>query len=355
MALLRTATHAMRLLAPETAHGLTLTLVKSGLVRAPAAAANPRLAVSCLGLDFPNPLGLAAGFDKNAEVPDAMLRLGFGFVEVGSVTPRPQPGNPRPRLFRLTRDRAVINRMGFNNDGLARVKARLQRRRRSDAGIVGVNLGANKDSADRIADYALGMTELCGLADYYVVNVSSPNTPGLRDLQEENQLVALLAQVRAAREAALPPGAPAPPILLKIAPDFTGDALERLAGSLAALAVDGIVISNTTVGLRDSLHGRHRGETGGLSGRPLFPLATDCLHRVYAATGGRIPLIGVGGIEDGATAYAKLRAGATLLQLYTALVYEGPGLVARILDELAALLARDGFASVAEAVGADHR
>lgn len=354
MGLTRIATQALRCLPPETAHRATVALLRAGLAGGARAPARPGLALSRFGLDFPNPLGLAAGFDKNAEVPDAMLRLGFGFVEVGSVTPRPQAGNPRPRLFRLPQDRAVINRMGFNNDGLHAVAARLRRRRRQ-TGLVGVNLGANKDSADRVADYVQGMAAFAGLADYYVVNVSSPNTPGLRDLQEAGQLATLLEQVRAARDAALPAGAATPPVLLKLAPDWPGDSLTRLAAGLPELAVDGVIVSNTTVGLRDGLHGPHRDETGGLSGRPLFARATDCLHQVYAATGGRIPLVGVGGIEDGATAYAKLRAGASLLQLYTALVYEGPALVGRILDELSALLARDGFTGVEQAIGADHR
>ena len=346
------ATRALQLIDPELAHGLTIQALKAGLVPAQAAPADVALRVRLWGLDFPNPVGLAAGFDKNAEAPDAMLRLGFGFVEVGSVTPRPQAGNPRPRLFRLSEDRAVINRMGFNNDGLGPVTQRL-RRRRGRPGIIGINLGANKDSEDRIADYAAGMRACADLADYVVVNVSSPNTPGLRELQGREALARLLDRVREARDAALPAGAPVPPVLVKIAPDFDDDQLAATASALAELQVDGIVVCNTTVGGRDGLKSRFRDETGGLSGRPLFALSTRCLRRVRELTGGEIPLVGVGGVDSGAAAYAKIRAGASLVQLYSAMVFAGPSLPARIAAELAVLLRRDGFAQVGDAVGAD--
>lgn len=303
-------------------------------------------------MTFPNPLGLAAGFDKDAEIPDAMLGLGFGFVEIGSVTPLPQPGNPKPRLFRLTQDHAVINRMGFNNQGGAAVHAHLTRRRRN--GIVGVNLGKNKTSEDAVTDYVRGIERFAGIADYLVVNVSSPNTPGLRALQGRRELTELLLAVLGARNAR--PGAEArPPVLLKVAPDLTDEDKTDIAAVAAETGVDGLICTNTTISRPQGLQSPSRSETGGLSGRPLAELSTSVLADMYRLTRGQIPIIGVGGIHDAATAYAKIRAGASLLQLYSALVYQGPALVGRLLDGLEECLERDGFSRLSEAVGADHR
>lgn len=316
----------------ETAHRLTIR----ALVIAPPAAApksDPRLAVRAFGIDFPNPLGLAAGFDKNAEVPDAMLGLGFGFTEIGTVTPRPQAGNPRPRLFRLAEDQAVINRMGFNNDGHAAALKRLQARTRR-GGIVGVNIGANKDSADRIGDYVAGIDAFAPVASYFTVNISSPNTPGLRALQSRAELQQLLARLNDARQAAA-----RPPMLLKIAPDLAPDELEDIASCCAGGAVDGIIVSNTTLS-RPGLRSPLAREQGGLSGAPLLELSTCQLARLFLLTGGRIPLIGAGGVHDAESALLKLRAGASLVQLYSALVYQGPGLVAVILEGIMRELAR---------------
>lgn len=344
----------LRFLAPETAHRLTIRALRWGLAPAAPAPDDPVLTSELWGLRFRSPIGLAAGFDKNAEVPGRMAGLGFGFVEVGSITPKPQLGNPTPRLFRLPADRAVINRMGFNNDGLAVVRPRLEALG-PRACPIGVNLGANKDSDDRIADYVAGMAALAGLADYVVINVSSPNTPGLRELQSQAHLRELLAGVRRAAADALGETRAPPPILVKIAPDFSQPDLAELAETLLALAVDGVIISNTSVGLRQHLHDPRRDEPGGLSGRPLFALSTECLGQFYRLSGGKLPLIGVGGIDSADGAYAKIRAGASLVQLYTGLVYEGPGLIRRLGAGLAERLRRDGFANVAEAVGADWK
>jgi dihydroorotate dehydrogenase len=336
---------------PETAHRLAVLALKAGLSEAYARKGDPILATRVFGLDFPNPVGLAAGFDKNGEAPDAVLGLGFGFAEVGTVTPRPQAGNPRPRLFRLAADGALINRMGFNNDGMERMAARLGRRSRH--GIVGVNIGQNKDG-DAIADYVACAVRLSPLADYLVVNVSSPNTPGLRALQGREPLARLLAAVKEARDKAVP-SSPRPPLLVKVAPDLVDDDLKDIAEVARALLADGIIATNTTVARPSGLQDPHRDESGGLSGRPLFEPSTRILATLYKLTGGALPLIGVGGVASGRDAYAKIRAGASLVQLYTALVYEGPGLVGAIKRELAELLRRDGFSSVAAAVGADHR
>lgn len=336
-------------LGPEIAHRMVVLVLRSGVLSAPASL--PQLPLRVWDIDFPNPLGMAAGFDKDAEVADRLLGLGFGFVEVGSVTPRPQPGNPRPRVFRLVPDRALINRLGFNSAGAARGAANLRRLRgrAGTGGIVGVNLGRNKDSADAGEDYAAGIAAFAGLADYLVVNVSSPNTPGLRALQDRAKLVALLRRVRAA----LPPEGAGrrPPLLLKIAPDLTPEDRTDIAAVALEEGLDGLIVSNTTIARPEALQGAARGETGGLSGAPLFVPSTALLAEMYRLTGGKLPLVGVGGVSSGAEAYAKIRAGASLVQLYTGLIYEGPGLVARILEELALLLERDGFASVAEAVG----
>jgi dihydroorotate dehydrogenase len=327
----------------EWAHRLTIRALKLLPAGRPAGP-DPVLAVELAGLRFPNPVGLAAGFDKDAEVPEAMLGFGFGFVEVGTLTPQPQGGNPKPRLFRLKEDEAVINRMGFNNRGLAAAAARLAKRDRQ-AGIVGVNLGANKDSADRIADYVQGARAMAGLADYLTVNISSPNTPGLRALQDKGALDELLASVMAAR------GRPTP-VFLKVAPDLEPEDVHDIVEVSLRRRINALIVGNTTIS-RPSLRSRHRGEAGGLSGAPLKPLALQRLRDFRAAAGDALPLIAAGGIASGADAYARIRAGASLVQLYSALVYEGPGLAKRINRELKQLLARDGFATVAEAVGAD--
>jgi dihydroorotate dehydrogenase len=348
-ALTDAATRLLRFLPPESAHRLSLRLLAwaPGGLLGSAAADDPILASRLLGLDFPNPVGLAAGYDKNAEVFGPALRLGFGFAEIGSVTPRPQSGNPKPRLFRLTEDRAVINRMGFNNDGLDAVAARLAACK--PAGIVGANLGKNKDSAEASADYAAGVRALGPHADYLVINVSSPNTPGLRALQGREPLAALIAAVRAAR------GGNRPPLLLKIAPDLTDADKQDIAEVALSSGLDGLIVSNTTIARPPALRGAAKAETGGLSGGPLFAPSTAVLADMYRLTGGKLPLIGVGGIASAEDAYAKIRAGASLLQIYSALVYEGPGLVDRIKQGLAAKLRAEGFTSIAQAVGADHR
>jgi dihydroorotate dehydrogenase len=317
----------------EAAHGLTIRALRMMPCISPSPS-DPSLAVSVFGLAFPNLLGLAAGFDKNAEVPDAMLRLGFGFTEIGTVTPKPQAGNPRPRLFRLAEDEAVINRMGFNNEGHGAALQRLQARRQHH-GIVGVNIGANKDSVDRIGDYVKGIEAFSHVASYFTVNISSPNTPGLRALQSRAELDALLGRLNEARAKQ----ASRPPMLLKIAPDLRDDELEDIALSCSGGVVDGIIVSNTTLG-REGLRSPLAKEQGGLSGKPLFALSTLQLAKLFLLTKGAIPLIGVGGIHDAASALAKVRAGASLLQVYSALVYKGPALVSEILGGIAAELAR---------------
>ena len=341
---------------PETAHGLTIKALSAGLGPVVRGADDPILRTRVLGMEFANPVGLAAGFDKNAEVVDPVLRMGFGFAEAGSVTPRPQPGNPRPRLFRATAQGAVINRMGFNNEGLDAFAARLERRRddpRRAPGVFGANLGKNKDTADAADDYVIGVKRLAPLADYLVVNVSSPNTPGLRALQGREPLRVLLGRVLDAR-AACGLTRP-PPLLLKIAPDLTEEDKSDIAAVALDSGIDGLIVSNTTIARPPEIPEPLRAEAGGLSGRPLFGPSTAVLKEMYRLTGGKLPLVGVGGIASGADAYAKIRAGASLVQLYSALVYAGPGLVSAIKRDLAALLRRDGFASVADAVGADAR
>ena len=338
------ATHALQILPAEDAHRATIAALRAGLgPRAPAG--DPALAVDLAGLRLPNAVGLAAGFDKNAEVAKAMLAAGFGFVECGTVTPRPQAGNPRPRLFRLAEDRAVINRMGFNNDGVERFAANLGRR---GAGIVGANIGANKDAEDRIGDYVTGLTRLWGLADYFTVNVSSPNTPGLRALQTGAALQALVGRIAEARK----PLDGHAPVFLKVAPDLHGAEIEAIAEAVAGAGFDGIIVGNTTLSRPDELASAHRGEAGGLSGAPLMARSTRVLADFHAVAKGRFVLIGVGGIASGADAYAKIRAGASAVQLYSALAFQGPGLVTAIRCDLQARLAADGFASLAEAVGA---
>ncbi|MDP6805595.1 MAG: quinone-dependent dihydroorotate dehydrogenase [Rhodospirillales bacterium] len=341
----------LRLLDPETAHEAAIRALQWGMVPRPRRRRYDVLGCRLWGLDFESPVGLAAGFDKDALVVDAMLAQGFGFVEVGTVTPKPQTGNPRPRVFRLTRDGAAINRLGFNSTGAQAVAARLGARRRT--GIVGVNIGRNAETADAVADYRAGAACFSHLADYLAINVSSPNTPGLRDLQARDALEGLLRAVRDALEREGRGGAP--PLLLKIAPDLDEEGLDAVAQVALAEGVDGIIATNTTLARPDSLIEQRRDEVGGLSGRPLFALSTAVLGGLYRRTGGKIPLIGVGGMETGRDAYMKIRAGASLVQLYTALIYHGPGLVASIIGELAALVEADGFANVADAVGADHR
>ena len=342
----------IRGLEPERAHRLTIRALRTGLLPRAVASDDPILATRLWDLSFANPIGLAAGFDKNAEVPDAILALGFGFVEVGTVTPEPQPGNPRPRLFRLPEDGAVINRMGFNNEGIAAVERRLARRRESGrTGIVGGNVGPNRGVADPVAACAAAVGRLCPCVDYLVVNVSSPNTPGLRALQRRAELARLLDAAREARDAA----GSTTPLLVKVAPDLSGEERAEIAEVVLEAGIAGLVATNTTIGRPKSLLGRDRGETGGLSGAPLFEPSTRVLADFYRLTGGRLPLIGVGGIASGAQAYAKIRCGASLVQLYTALVYHGPALIGRIARELAGLLRRDGFTSVADAVGVDAR
>jgi dihydroorotate dehydrogenase len=335
---------ALRRLDPETAHGLALRALDAGLMPLPGPVASPRLATDLAGLALPNPVGLAAGFDKNAAALAPLMRAGFGFLEVGAATPRPQAGNPRPRLFRLAEDRAAINRFGFNNDGMEAIAARLAAR---PAGVpVGLNLGANKDSADRAADFAAVLARCGPLIDFATVNVSSPNTERLRDLQGKAALAALLAGVMAAR-AALPRPIP---VFLKISPDLDAAELADVAEVALGSGIAGIVATNTTLA-RDGLASRHRAEAGGLSGAPLFERSTRTLARLSALTGGRLALIGVGGVDSAEAAYQKIRAGASAVQLYTAMVYQGLSLGARIARGLDALLARDGFATVAAAVG----
>jgi dihydroorotate dehydrogenase len=308
---------------PESAHHATLAALQFAWLP-PCAPDYKRLAVRAFGLDFPNPIGLAAGFDKDGVAPDNMLALGFGFVEIGTITPRPQPGNPRPRLFRLDRDRGVINRLGFNSAGHAKAHANLARRR-GRGGIVGVNLGTNKDSSDRIADYVVGIEAFAEVASYFTINVSSPNTPGLRDLQQAAALNELLTRVMEARDRA----ALRRPLLLKIAPDLSLEELDAIVRVARDRKIDGMIVSNTTIS-RPSLASSYANESGGLSGRPLFDLSTRMLAETHRRVEGQFPLIGVGGIDGAETALAKLDAGATLVQLYSALVFDGPELIARI-------------------------
>ena len=338
-------------LSPETAHRATLAGLRAGFAGRAGGADGPELASSVFGLDFSNPVGLAPGFDKNAVAMEALCALGFGFVEIGGVTPRPQPGNPRPRVFRLTADGAVINRLGFNNKGLDAVARRIAATGRLPCPL-GANLGINKGSADPAADFVAGIERLGPLIDYATVNVSSPNTPGLRDLQERAALDALLGRVMEARDR-LPVRPRSLPVLVKIAPDLDEATLAGIVETALARNVDGLVVSNTTTARPDGLRSRHRAETGGLSGRPLFAPSTRMLAAAYRLTGGALPLIGVGGIASGPDAYAKIRAGASLVQLYTALIYQGPALVGRIKTDLTRCLAADGYTRIADAVGRD--
>ena len=344
--LVRPLLHALD---PEAAHGLTIKALKFSPPASPPAS-DPRLAVTAFGLTFPNPVGLAAGFDKHAEVTDAALGLGFGFTEVGTITPLPQPGNPPPRLFRLTSDHAVINRFGFNSQGHEAAHARLARRARL-GGIVGVNIGANKDAADRASDYASGIRCFADVASYFTVNISSPNTPGLRDLQARGALDALLARVMEAREH-MAQRCPRRPVLIKIAPDLTMHELDDIVAVSKARGIDGMIVSNTTLArpasLKETVIAK---EAGGLSGRPLFALSTRMLAEAFRRVDGAFPLIGAGGIDSAEAAWQKIQAGAALVQLYSGLVFHGPGLPGRITSGLAERLAKAGIASIAEVAG----
>lgn len=330
-------------LGPETAHKLSIAALKTGLALVPRPSASDRLRLRVAGLEFPNPLGMAAGYDKNAEVPDALLALGFGFAEVGTVTPLAQAGNPRPRIFRLPESRAVINRLGFNNDGHDRAFKRL-RRRAAGPGIVGVNIGANKDSADRIADYEEGVRRFAGLASYLTVNISSPNTPGLRDLQARVTLSELLLRVISARDAA----ASALPVFLKIAPDLDEAGLDDIAAEVEAHGVDGVIVSNTTLAHDGVGDARHAREAGGLSGRPLFERSTVMLARMRRRLGPQRALIGTGGVDSTDTAVEKIRAGADLVQLYTGMIYGGPSLPSEIVRGMDLFAEREGLANIGE-------
>jgi dihydroorotate dehydrogenase len=359
----RLARPFLHALEPEDAHGLAIRMLKfAPLPR--AAADDKRLAMRAFGLNFPNPVGIAAGFDKNAEVPDALLRLGFGFVEVGTITPKPQAGNPRPRLFRLDADTGVINRLGFNSQGADAVLRRLAARAAPSVsspasgagwgrGIVGINVGANKDTADRIADYVGLIERFAAVASYVTVNISSPNTPGLRNMQQAVVLDELLARVIDARERVARNAGPTP-VLLKIAPDLSLPDLDDIVGIARSRRVDGMMVGNTTVTRPKSLHDVEQAkETGGLSGRPLLPLANRMLAETYVRVEGVFPLIGAGGIDSGRSALGKIRAGASLVQVYSGLVFRGLGLVAEIKDTLLATLERDRQTSLVDYVGAD--
>jgi dihydroorotate dehydrogenase len=332
---------------PEQAHRLAIRALASGWVSRPAGDPEPKLKRSLLGYDFPNPLGVAAGLDKDGEAIDGLFGLGFGFVEAGTVTPLPQEGNPKPRLFRLPGDRALINRLGFNNHGHEALYRRLVARK-TKGGIVGVNIGANRDSADRIGDYGQGVERFSDVASYLTVNISSPNTPGLRDLQEKAALVDLLGRVAVARDAS----AQRPPLMLKIAPDLDDAALEAIVETVVAANIEGMIVANTTIA-RDRVRDPHASETGGLSGWPLMRRSNVVLAKVRKLAGHRLVLIGAGGVHSPETAFVKFAAGADLVQLYTGLIFEGPGLPARILAGLTRLLERQGFATIADLVGSD--
>ena len=341
----------LRKLPAENAHKLTIKALGGGLGPKFRASISSNLAINVGGLNLPNPVGLAAGFDKDCEVSTPMLAAGFGFVECGTVTPLPQHGNSKPRLFRLVEDKAVINRMGFNNAGLNKFKNNLEKRKLKN-GLVGANLGANKNSKNRVEDYAIGLKSLWGLSDYFTINISSPNTPGLRDLQNENAMEELLGRVSEVR-AQLTGDRPSYPIFLKVAPDLGLGEVERIVEQSRSYGINAIIVSNTTVARPSSLKSKYKIEKGGLSGQPLFDLSTETLRQFYAAAKGKIDLIGVGGVSNGLQAYEKIRAGASAVQIYSALVYEGPGLVNAINTDLLLRLKADGFKSIAEAVGKD--
>lgn len=341
------AARSLAVLNPEQAHDVTINLMAKGLSPKVKINPNPALAINVAGIDFPNPLGLAAGFDKNAKVSGPALDLGFGFVEVGAVTPKPQPGNERPRIFRLREDLAVINRYGFNNEGMNIIGERLRARNRAK-GIVGINLGANKESDDRTQDYVTLIAHLAKSVDFYTVNISSPNTPGLRALQDKNALNDLLQRVLKQRDESSPGTA----LFLKISPDLNDEEKSDIADCIIDLKIDGLIVSNTTLSRPDTLRSEHANEAGGLSGPPLFELSTRVLGELYSVLGNKIPLIGVGGIANTRHAYQKILNGASLVQLYTAMVYHGPSLPSTIIKELPEFLKTDGFDTIEQAVGA---
>lgn len=336
---------------PEKAHSLSIRALKSGMLPVHSADFDPILKTDLFGLTFANPIGLAAGYDKNAEVINDVSRLGFGFVEAGSVTPLPQPGNPKPRIFRLVEDGAVINRLGFNNKGLEVAASNFRNRRGNE--IVGANLGANKDSLDRVGDYVRGMKALAPLTDYVTVNISSPNTPGLRALQGRDELDELLGRLLEARKQMMEQGAKAFPLLLKIAPDLTDEDKTDIAEVTLNLGIDGLIISNTTITRPDTLSSIYKKEVGGLSGAPLTDLSLSVLRDMRWATAGKVPLIGVGGISNAENALNRIKAGASLLQLYSAMVYEGPYVAHKIAKDLAQKLRAENFTNVSDAVGVD--
>ncbi|QKK25170.1 quinone-dependent dihydroorotate dehydrogenase [Rhizobium hidalgonense] len=342
----RLARKGLFLFDPETAHGMSIAALKSGLVPACQTTPDPRLRQTVAGLTFENPLGMAAGYDKNAEVPEALLKLGFGFTEIGTVTPKPQAGNPRPRIFRLVEDEAVINRLGFNNEGHDAAFDRLSAL--TGGGMIGVNIGANKDSEDRIADYVAGIRRFYSVARYFTANISSPNTPGLRDLQARESLAALLSAVLAARDEMAATSGRRIPVFLKIAPDLTEEGMDDIAAEALSHALDGLIVSNTTLsrdGLKDQ---RQAKEAGGLSGVPLFEKSTAVLARMRKRVGPDLPIIGVGGVSSAETALEKIRAGADLVQLYSCMVYEGPGLPGDIVRGLSKLMDREKVSSIRE-------
>lgn len=339
-------------LEPETAHEATLRALEAGLYPRSHGPGDPRLEQTVMGLRFPNPIGIAAGFDKDARVADAVLGMGCGFAEIGTVTPKPQAGNPRPRVFRLIQERALINRLGFNNQGHDAALTRLQRRAElGRTGIVGVNVGANKETDDRAGDYAVGLATFNPFASYFTINISSPNTPGLRDLQAPAALDALLVRIMATRARLVKAGQPRRPVIVKLAPDIAEDDLPAIAQCMIAHQVDGAAVSNTTLARTGLTHEKLALEAGGVSGRPLFARATRALARLYLLTEGKLPLIGIGGIDSGATALAKIEAGATLVQLYTGLIYEGPGLIAQIKAHLIQTLDQEGLPGLASLIG----
>jgi len=333
---------------PERAHEMTLRALEAGIFPR-AAPDDPRLRQTICGLEFPNPLGMAAGFDKDARVPAALLSMGFGFAEIGTVTPRPQSGNPRPRVFRLIRERGAINRLGFNSGGHDPARARLAHR---PPGVIGVNIGANKDSADPVEDFAAGLHAFYAVADYFTVNISSPNTPGLRDLQAPDRLDQLLSRLLAERESLAASTPARRPIFVKLAPDMHDDDFAATIACLMTHKVDGIILTNTTISRQEIPQASYRAEAGGLSGRPLFSRATRTLAKAHLLTEGKLPLIGVGGIDSGATALAKIEAGASLIQLYTGMIYEGAGLIAAIKRALIECMDRDGVSDLAALRGA---
>ena len=344
----------MGLLDPEFAHSVAMFALKNGLVPRPREFHDPVLATELWGLKFSNPIGIAAGFDKNGEVAESLKNLGFGFVEVGTVTPKPQSGNPRPRMFRLNEDDAIINRLGFNNRGIDYVLAQIEATRtKSRSGIIGINVGKNRDTDEATTDYEKGIEAFRAVADYLVVNISSPNTPGLRDLQLKENLDELVQIANSARQ--MPNGDARRPLLIKVAPDLQPGQISDIADIAIGNGVDGIIATNTTIDRPNFLTSIHKNQAGGLSGRPLMPVSTEVLGEFYRLTSGKMPLIGVGGVFSGDDAYQKIRAGASLIQLYSGMIFNGPWIARTVSARLAALLERDGFSSVADAVGADQR